>query len=1329
MSSLNILPDRFVTALLQFTTRSAGQNGRKILIFSSFDSDHLSVAMQDQLVPFVVASGVSTVVTHGDDLLQSLRAQMPGSIQGPHFPAGFTLESCHQMICRDEDLVLILAAGPVGNRLDFLNPANERVMIVSDEEPPITPDVSTTPNAVHILQTIMAVPNAEDQTAYKHALRQNVKQCSAIMAHEAEKLGMKVDFVTKDIYSIRSGDQEIFLFENSSVSLPIRKLTADKGVTKKLLDKKGVRVPKGKTFSSLAQGMTYFKSVSAPQVVKPLDMSWGVGVAVNLISRDEFEAAVKAALKLRSQYIVEEYFQGYDVRVLVIGGQTVAAFLRDPANVIGDGQQTIAQLVDSKNRIRNRMVYAPAIKLTDAVLAHLHMQGVDPASVPEAGTKIYLNKVANISSGGDSVVIFDHLHRSYHDLAVQAVQAFPGLEYAGVDFLIRDFTQPADENNYVIIEMNANAAITGAMFPMFGAGVNVARLYLDHYFPHREKNLNPVVPTVVPEARQCLLKPEKEVTTPPLPPQQHPSPKTDEAPQTRGRSVFASPSNARIIRSLLENHANDYAKSPYLIKQGFLPRRLLLETAKKHGFSVDKQKNTFFVFNKNKRAVFKPNAPDASVVCHAIASNKHLAKDVLAHYDIPVPLGSVFADRRKAWSYLRSRPCAQIVKPLNSYHSNGVSIDVRDEKSFKEAWDKALQFSKRIIVEDFIPGDLVRVVVLGGKVIAAVCRVPAHVVGDGVRSIADLIAIKNKKRLKNPLSKWSPILVNDLDQLEKDGRTVDEIPGVGEYVRLRSEPIITTGGEIVSIIDHLHPSILDLAIKVFNLLPGATLLGLDILVVDFAKEAQFGNACVLEVNNDPGLPTCVFPVAGPPATRLFDALLEFVEDGGYETSNRFDNNEIAVLPLPVQVNPETGPFHAARRDPWIHMKLIKQAAFQRNLMVEILTDELMVIRDDHSRRTGFDMGRPSCTRNVSRQIVRDLEWSQERLHQFNVRTPQKRKFAIRDAAHAWNFVQGLGRYVMLRPTTGLDINGIVTRFDSREHFDQVWSLVAGLGVKDAFITEYFDGMECQIFSIGNQIRAAVQRHPTSLVGDGVHSIKQLIAMKNIQVQFNALDNTKWVGFIQSILRHFETMGMDISYIPAQQEIIQLPAMINADSFRENHDVSESVHPGFAEVAAQIKKVLCDPLFFGFDLLAEDIGRPPESQRWFVTKVSMNPNVAPYHFPDRGQPRDAAGAIIEALFPEVSRTTVARKTMHVLVSGKVQGVGYRQWVVTQAYWHALNGWVRNLEDGQVEALFSGTSHAVDHMIQMCHSGPHKSQVKNVACTLSTEVVPEGFTIHE
>lgn len=86
-----------------------------------------------------------------------------------------------------------------------------------------------------------------------------------------------------------------------------------------------------------------------------------------------------------------------------------------------------------------------------------------------------------------------------------------------------------------------------------------------------------------------------------------------------------------------------------------------------------------------------------------------------------------------------------------------------------------------------------------------------------------------------------------------------------------------------------------------------------------------------------------------------------------------------------------------------------------------------------------------------------------------------------------------------------------------------------------------------------------------------------------------------------------------------------------------------------------------------------------------------------------------------------------KSVRVVISGRVQGVWYRAWTKRQAAARGLDGWVRNLPEGDVEALFAGADGAVDEMISECRNGPPHARVSAVAAETDKPPETPGFHV--
>ena len=251
-------------------------------------------------------------------------------------------------------------------------------------------------------------------------------------------------------------------------------LMENKLVTKKVLDRAGIHTPKGDHYTSASRAKSaWFNWIGRPVVIKPKSTNFGIGISIlkENLEQPYFEKAVDIAFGQDSEILIEEFIRGKEYRFFMIGGQVVAVLHRVPANVVGDGQHRIAELVEMKNRdpLRGKGYRTPLekIALGEMESMFLQSQNLDFDAVPADGATVYLRENSNISTGGDSIDFTEQVHRSYFMIASQAAKALD-VNITGLDMMIEDVSQAATSDNYAVIEMNFNPAIHIHCFPYQG---------------------------------------------------------------------------------------------------------------------------------------------------------------------------------------------------------------------------------------------------------------------------------------------------------------------------------------------------------------------------------------------------------------------------------------------------------------------------------------------------------------------------------------------------------------------------------------------------------------------------------------------------------------------------------------------------------------------------------------------------------------------------------------------------------------------------------------------------------------------------------------------
>ncbi len=246
----------------------------------------------------------------------------------------------------------------------------------------------------------------------------------------------------------------------------------NKVVTKKLLQKEGIKVPDGAEFYSLDEFKAEVSKYSdRPVVIKPKSTNFGLGIFIfeNGGSPEDLITAATKAFEYDDTILVEEFIPGEEYRFLVIGDRTVAVLKRVPANVVGDGEHTIHELIEIKNQhpFRGEGYSAPMkkIKEDEQTIIYLKNQGLNLESVPEDGQQVFLRGNSNISTGGDSIDVTAKMPERFKREAEKAAKSVNAV-FCGVDVMIEE---PGNENSdFGIIELNFNPSTDMHAYPMEG---------------------------------------------------------------------------------------------------------------------------------------------------------------------------------------------------------------------------------------------------------------------------------------------------------------------------------------------------------------------------------------------------------------------------------------------------------------------------------------------------------------------------------------------------------------------------------------------------------------------------------------------------------------------------------------------------------------------------------------------------------------------------------------------------------------------------------------------------------------------------------------------
>ena len=281
--------------------------------------------------------------------------------------------------------------------------------------------------------------------------------------------------------------------ETSSIGV---ELAGDKEDTKYLLEQAEVEVPRGDIIRrerSLKEACEY---VGFPLVIKPIDGNHGRGITVDINSYEEALEAFHIAKEISRAVIVEKFITGDDYRLLVINNKLVAAAIRTPAHVIGDGKSSLQELIDKVNSDPRRG-YGHEKILTQITVNELTKNiikgnGYNLDTIIKENEMLILKDTANLSTGGTAEDILDIVHPANVSMA-ERISKIIDLDICGIDIMTTDISKPLSETGGAVLEVNAGPGFRMHLAPTKGLPRNVAAPVIDKLFPHGSTSRIPII--------------------------------------------------------------------------------------------------------------------------------------------------------------------------------------------------------------------------------------------------------------------------------------------------------------------------------------------------------------------------------------------------------------------------------------------------------------------------------------------------------------------------------------------------------------------------------------------------------------------------------------------------------------------------------------------------------------------------------------------------------------------------------------------------------------------------------------------------------------------
>lgn len=275
-----------------------------------------------------------------------------------------------------------------------------------------------------------------------------------LIVDEATRRGIHVDITDAEggFFRLSHGGRSVHCRESLSelTSGVAMSISDDKAIARRVVASAGLSVPEQIEVDDDRARLEAFLADHGKVVVKPARGEQGRGISVGIATMETLDAAIAMARQVCDRVLLEACFEGEDLRLVVIDFELVAAAVRRPPRIIGDGRSMISALIEVQSRRRQAATGGESRIPLDAETERcLAEQGLDLHSVLEEGREITVRKAANLHTGGSIHDVTDTVHPDLVAAACRAARAID-IPVVGIDFMVRDPSQP----DYVFIEAN-----------------------------------------------------------------------------------------------------------------------------------------------------------------------------------------------------------------------------------------------------------------------------------------------------------------------------------------------------------------------------------------------------------------------------------------------------------------------------------------------------------------------------------------------------------------------------------------------------------------------------------------------------------------------------------------------------------------------------------------------------------------------------------------------------------------------------------------------------------------------------------------------------------
>ena len=337
---------------------------------------------------------------------------------------------------------------------------------------------------------------------------------------------------------------------------------------------------------------------------------------------------------------------------------------------------------------------------------------------------------------------------------------------------------------------------------------------------------------------------------------------------------------------------------------------------------------------------------------------------------------------------------------------------------------------------------------------------------------------------------------------------------------------------------------------------------------------------------------------------------------------------------------------------------IVDAAVARGIPYRRLTDGSLVQFGWGARQRRIQAAETDSTSAIAESIAQDKDLTKKLLHAAGVPVPLGRP--VTSVEEAWAFALSIGLPVVVKPRDGNQGKGVTVNVTERQAFDAAYLTAERYG--QVMVEKYLSGHDYRLLVVGHRLVAAARREPPLVVGDGVHTVRQLVDQVNADPRRGTGHATSLtrIRFDDIAIGRLHAQGLQPESVPEKGRRVVLRNNANLSTGGTATDVTDEVHPEVAARAVAAARMVGVDIC-GVDVVCESVQRPLEEQNGGVVELNAAPGLRMHISPSYGKGRDVGQAVIDIMFPEGDngripviavtgtngKTTTVRLTAHLL----------------------------------------------------------------------------------